>query len=362
MLKITKPTMVLDRRKCLRNLADMKEKARSSEVDFRPHFKTHQSALIGNWFRKAGIHSITVSTVSMARKFCNYGWKDITISLPVNILEVSEINELAKELNLNIVTESAEALQFLESNLTYGVGVYIKVDTGYNRSGIGWKDLKQFSEIIKFIKGASKLEFIGLLTHSGQTYHVETRTEIIEIYNDTVLKMNYIREHFQDDVPEMKISIGDTPSCSLVQKFTGIDEIRPGNFIFYDLMQYSIGACSMDQIGLSVACPVIAKSPQRNEIVIYGGAAQLSKDFLFKSSGDRIYGYVVLYEGEEWTRPVKGTYLARVTQDHGIIKTTGELFNRVKRGDVLGILPVHSCLTANLLKTYVTLDGENIDY
>ncbi len=31
-----------------------------------------------------------------------------------------------------------------------------------------------------------------------------------------------------------------------------------------------------------------------------------------------------------------------------------------KVGDLLGVLPVHSCLTADLLKEYQTLDGERI--
>lgn len=34
--------------------------------------------------------------------------------------------------------------------------------------------------------------------------------------------VNFSNEHL--------ISIGDTPSCSLVEKFIGIDEIRPGIF------------------------------------------------------------------------------------------------------------------------------------
>lgn len=362
MLEITKPTMILDKGKCMANLIAMRDKANTSNIAFRPHFKTHQSVIIGNWFRKAGIHPITVSSVTMAKYFANYGWKDITISIPVNVLELQEINELAKEVKLNIVVESTESLQYIDKHITYSVGVYLKIDTGYYRSGVWWKDMRLLEQIFILLKNSNKLMLQGLLTHSGHTYKVENKTEIIEIFNDTVLKMNFVREHFQDDWPDLKISIGDTPSCSLVQKFNGIDEIRPGNFIFYDLMQYSIGACTIDQVAMAVACPVIAKSPQRNEIVIYGGAVHLSKDFLFKSNGERMHGYVVLFEENNWTRPVKGTYVSNLTQDHGVITTTREFFDQVKRGDILGILPIHSCLTANLMKKYTTLDGERIDY
>jgi D-serine deaminase-like pyridoxal phosphate-dependent protein len=362
MIRITKPTLIINKEKCLSNLAGINEKARKSGVVFRPHFKTHQSAIIGNWFRKEGIREITVSTISMAKYFFNYGWKDITVSLPVNVLETYDINELANNIRLNITVESVDPLKYLDTYLTYKVGVYIKIDTGYHRSGILWDDQSEVDVVLNHIARSRKFDFIGFMTHAGQTYKAETRDEIIEIYNDTVGKMNYLKKQYIADWPNLMVSIGDTPSCSIVDDYSEVDEVRPGNFIFYDLMQYSIGACNLDQISIALAAPVIAKSSSRSEIVIYGGAVHLSKEFLYKSSGDRIYGYVVLFEENGWSKPLKGTYLARVTQDHGIIKTTHDIFEKIQRSDIIGILPIHSCLTANLMKRYITLDGENIDY
>ena len=37
------------------------------------------------------------------------------------------------------------------------------------------------------------------------------------------------------------------------------------------------------------------------------------------------------------------------------------VFEQVKVGDILAVLPVHSCLTANLMRHYVTLSGEVIE-
>jgi D-serine deaminase-like pyridoxal phosphate-dependent protein len=56
--KIMKPTLLLDEEKCRRNIRTMAEKARSSGVIFRPHFKTHQSIEIGNWFREEGYRQL----------------------------------------------------------------------------------------------------------------------------------------------------------------------------------------------------------------------------------------------------------------------------------------------------------------
>jgi D-serine deaminase-like pyridoxal phosphate-dependent protein len=340
----------------------MNDRASSGKVLFRPHFKTHQSAVIGNWFRKFGIHAITVSTISMAKYFFNYGWKDITVSLPVNILETYDINELSNNIQLNLTVESTDPLEYLDTYLTYRVGIFIKIDTGYHRSGIWWEDTEEIDRVLNYLKRSRKFDFKGFLTHSGQTYKAESKDEIIGLYEETVTRMTALKERYLAKWPGLILSVGDTPSCSLVDYFSGIDEIRPGNFIFYDLMQYSIGACELDQIAIALAVPVIGKNADRNEIVVYGGAVHLSKDFLYRSSGDRIYGYVVLFEEDQWSKPLKGTYLASITQDHGVIRTTQDIFSGIRRGDVIGILPIHSCLTANLMKKYITLDGENIDY
>jgi D-serine deaminase-like pyridoxal phosphate-dependent protein len=344
------------------NINKMQEKARANNVHFRPHFKTHQSAFIGNWFRKLGIHSITVSSVGMAKFFSAYGWKDITIAFPVNLLEINLMSELANEVNLNIILDNTEVLPFLEGGLNFQVGVFIEIDTGDHRSGVAWKDTAQIEKILEHLTYSSKLKFKGFLTHSGHTYHADSPETIRDIYKDTVQKLVYLKDLYKDSWPDILLSVGDTPSCSLVDDFLEVDEIRPGNFVFYDLMQYSLGACTMDDIAIAVACPIVGRNFQRNEIIIYGGAAHFSKDFLFRSNGERIYGYVVLFEENGWSRPISGSFLANMKQEHGIVRTSKEIIEELRIGDIIGVLPVHSCLTANLLRTYQTLEGENISY
>lgn len=362
MINITKPTLILDKDRCLGNISRMQEKARNSNVHFRPHFKTHQSAYIGNWFRRLGIHSITVSSAGMAKYFSAYGWRDITIAFPVNLLEMNLLSELANEVSLNVIVDSTEVLPFLEGGLNYQVGVFIEIDTGDHRTGVIWKDTSTIDRILEHLAVSVKLRFKGFLTHSGHTYHADSPETIRDIYQDTVQKLKYLKGLYVESWPDLILSIGDTPSCSLVEDLSGVDEMRPGNFVFYDLMQYSLGSCTLDQIAVAVACPVVGRSLARNEVIVYGGANHFSKDFLFRSNGERIYGYAVLFEDDGWSRPINGCFLADLKQEHGIIRTTKEIVEELRIGDVIGILPVHSCLTATLLKGYQTLDGENILY
>jgi D-serine deaminase-like pyridoxal phosphate-dependent protein len=51
---IVKPTLVLDEAAAMLNIHRMAGKARQQKIRFRPHFKTHQSAEIGEWFRQVG--------------------------------------------------------------------------------------------------------------------------------------------------------------------------------------------------------------------------------------------------------------------------------------------------------------------
>jgi D-serine deaminase-like pyridoxal phosphate-dependent protein len=85
--------------------------------------------------------------------------------------------------------------------------------------------------------------------------------------------------------------------------------------------------------------------------VIYGGAVHLSKEFITDKTGQRIFGLIALPDPScsTWGAAIKNTYAAALSQEHGIIKTTEDFIHNVKVGDILAVLPVHSCLTANLL-------------
>jgi D-serine deaminase-like pyridoxal phosphate-dependent protein len=217
---------------------------------FRPHFKTHQSVAIGEWFREHGVKAITVSSVSMAAYFADHGWDDITIAFPVNPREVDDINRLAEKIKLNLLLDSQEAALQLQSSLKTEVGIFIEIDTGSKRSGIESKELAVIEGIIEILSKSSKIRFLGFLTHAGHTYRAKNKADVLEIHQESLRQMKNLKEHFAAYHPIL--SIGDTPSCSLAEDFSGADEIRPGNFVFYDLMQASIGSCTLDDIAVAL--------------------------------------------------------------------------------------------------------------
>ena len=135
MIDIIKPTLLLNKEKCLNNLNTINNFVKLNNINFRPHFKTHQSLEVGRWFKKFEVKSITVSSVSMAKYFSDE-WDDILIAFPLNILEIEEIKNLQKKIKLSILIDSYDTLKFLDLNLKHKINVYLKVDVGYNRARI----------------------------------------------------------------------------------------------------------------------------------------------------------------------------------------------------------------------------------
>ena len=353
---IEKPTLVLDVEKCKANIAFMANKAAASNVIFRPHFKTHQSLEIGQWFKEQGVSKITVSSLSMATYFSSE-WKDITVAFPVNIREITTINNLAKNIQLNLCLENIEAAEFLSKNLNSQVHIYLKIDVGYHRTGIDPRSKDYIEKIMDVIDNSDKLTLMGFLGHAGHTYSCRSKEAVLSIQKESISVMHELKSAYYTRYPNLNISLGDTPGCSVANDFSGINEIRPGNFVFYDLVQEQIGSNRIDQIAVALACPIVAIHKQRNEIVVYGGGVHFAKDQLHTKEHGTIYGRVVEKDGTKWNGIVEGMFVKSLSQEHGIIAVPEEQIAKYKVGDYLLVLPVHSCMTANLMKEYLTTDG-----
>jgi D-serine deaminase-like pyridoxal phosphate-dependent protein len=360
MAEIIRPTLVVDKEVCLRNIEKMAQKAAKYNMRFRPHFKTHQSAKIGEWFKLFGINCITVSSVRMAEYFAANGWDDITLAFPVNVLEIENIKRLTASIKLNVLVENKAAAEVLVEKISYPLGIYIEIDTGYNRTGIAASNTTGINNILHQIWENKKLVFKGFLAHSGHTYQAKSTNEIFSRHFDTLLKLKSLKQKYKKDYPHVEISLGDTPSASICSTFEEVDEIRPGNFVFYDLMQQNLGVCNMEDIAVKMVCPVVSKHISRNEIIVYCGAVHISKDSIPNINGKKMYGRIVIQKDDEKILLDSLNYVSKLSQEHGTLKVTQNQFKNFQVGDLIEIIPVHSCLTANLNGHYQTTDGKLI--
>lgn len=355
--QIKVPTAILDSVQARQNIMVMAVKADRQNIHFRPHFKTHQSAEIGEWFREAGINSITVSSIRMAAFFAENGWEDILVAFPVNLRELSEINVQAARVDLSLIVESVDAAAKLDKGLTHTVRVWVKVDTGMRRAGVWWEDTHEIVELCRVILSSKNLELLGLLTHAGQTYHAHSPDEIRLMYAESNQRLIDLKDNLRTRLGKnLQISVGDTPGCWLSDYLGAVDQIRPGNFLLFDAMMMDLGVCRPEDVALVVACPVVAKHRRRNEVVIYGGAIHLSKEFMLRE-GNPIYGYAVELDHSRWVFNNQDNFVVSLSQELGIVRLADDVFDRVEVGGLLGIIPVHSCLVVDALGYMVDIQG-----
>jgi len=345
------------------NIDFMVEKADRLNVKLVPHFKTHQSKQIATFFNERGVDAITVSSVQMAQYFVESGWKDITVAFPFNRLEVEVINGFIQQgVNVKLLVTDAETVSFLSDKLVGHVSLLIELDAGYNRSGVSTEQTDKIKAIAREIIKSENTEFYGLYCHPGNTYHSDSIEDTKRLWADVIKKTNTVREALSGIGSALIIRIGDTPGCAIVEDMEGIDEIGPGNFVFYDLVMNYLNVCAESDIAVAVACPIVAKNDMRREIVIHGGAVHFSKDHLFDKDEKKFFGEMVIINETGWSNIIPDAKLVSVSQEHGVLKVSDELLETLHVGDVVGILPIHSCLTANLMGEYLSLQGQHFDH
>lgn len=361
MQELNTPCLLLDIKRVRRNAARMSEIALRNNVRLRPHVKTHKCIEVARIQTEGHDGAITVSTLAEARAFAKHGFKDITYAVPIEQGKFDDAIAILKGgVKLNLLTDDAETIKKLDkaaqkAGVTFDV--FVKIDCGTHRVGIEPR-MTEAVEIPRQVNDAKSLNFAGILTHAGHSYDAQSKNEIIAIARHErdlmVLHAEKLREE-GIDVPT--VSIGSTPTMSLVDQLKGIDEIRPGNYIFFDNYQATLGSCSFEDTALTVLAAIIHKSKDR--LVIDAGAIALSKDRgpvgLDPSCG---YGRVLDIEGSDTGMRVSG-----LSQEHGEIDAgDNDAFERFSVGDRVQVLANHSCLTAAQHSHFnVVENGEVVD-
>ncbi len=355
---IREPTLLLDTERVHRNIERMALRARLAGVRLRPHFKTHQSVAVGAWFREAGVEAITVSSLRMAADFAAAGWRDVTVAFPLNPRTMGQVNALASRIRLGVLVDAEAQVAALPAGLAPPLRVWLKIDVGFGRAGLPWDRPERVLELARTVAACPRSELAGLLTHAGHAYQAESPAEVLRVHDESLARLRALRDAMAGaGLPPPAISVGDTPTCSLAETFPGADEIRPGNFVFYDLMQARLGVCREEDIALALACPVVGLYPERGEAVVHGGAVHLGKESLPGADGEPIFGYLASLEEGSFGRVDHEAPLVGLSQEHGILRLPAERLLSLTLGQTVCILPVHACLAAEQHAGYLTLDG-----
>ena len=355
---LTSPTLVLKPEIVQNNLNNMISKASRLGLQLVPHFKTPQSREVGRWVIKNGVEEITVSSIKMAKYLSGIGFSRIHIAFPFNIREIEALTQLSENQLLSVQIVNVESVRFLNKKLDRTTSFFIEIDAGYGRTGVRFDDFDTIDDILSIANESTMLKFRGFYVHPGHTYY----SDIYKIYDETRSALSLLKSRYESKYPEIGIRIGDTPGCSIMEDFGPATEIGPGNFLFYDLMQVSIGSCKREDIAIALAVPIVDINRISGKILVHGGGVHLSKDFIQMNDGSKCFGEVVIFNDNGWDIPRQISRVVSVSQEHGVIQASQELLDSIKIGDIIGILPIHSCMTADCMKKYWSTKGEWIDH
>ena len=355
------PALLLDINILKRNIANMAIRARRLGVALRPHIKTHKCLEVARLQRDSGARGITVSTLTEGEIFAGAGFNDITYAVPLEPGKIQRALALASQVNLGITVDDLA----LVNKLDRAAGVeeqrlktWLKVDGGYHRAGVD-PDSAYALQLAQAIAGAEHLDFAGLLTHAGHAYKAAAVSEIQAIAHEERLILNRFAARLRArGIQVPLLSVGATPTMAVATDLEGIDEARPGNYVFHDRTQWALGSCQPEECALTVMATVISHQPDRNQVVIDAGALALSQD----------PGPTHLDSTPNWGAIVSDRTnmslhtsfnVVAMSQEHGIIKgkSAADLAG-LPVGCRVIILPNHSCLTAAQFDEYIVVEGE----
>ena len=302
--------------------------------------------------RSLGATGITVSTLMEARTFAEQGFADITWASPISLARVDEARELAEHVTLRVIIDSPDALIRLKGT-GYPFHVWLDVDCGYHRTGVDTTSDVALN-LARDIHNSPKLMFDGILTHAGHSYHARNRKEVEEIAEaERSIMVEFADRLRSEGVADVsRISVGSTPTMSVVKNLHGVTEARPGNYALYDFTQATLGSCKVNDCAVSVLASVVSSQPGSDHCVLDAGALGLSKDLGPDKVSQPTLGEI--FEDYEAGTLLPSIRVVSVSQEHGIVN------GRLPVGTKVRILPNHSCLTVAMYDEFFVVRGDEV--
>lgn len=338
------------------NIKHLQEIADLNQVKLRPHIKTHKSVEIFRMQESAGAVGITASKPAEALPFLEAGVKSITLAYPViDERKLAPFLRRAQELeaDINLCIDNAEGLATaykVTTRLRFPVGIFIIINVGYNRCGLEPKD-DRILELVQQMTRYKYPQFKGLLTHNGLTYDVSGWKKISRLNQKELKQLLKVKRRLEDNgITVEEISVGSTPGVLLGEGLEGVTEIRPGNYIFMDRTPVSMKLIKKRAVAQTILASVISEN--KHYYIIDAGKKVLSSD---KRGDQNDYG--LAYPLEFY--PQKGFQfeVVKLSEEHGFLAKRKDI--NLSIGDLVRILPNHSCVVSNLTRHFCLVDGEN---
>ena len=338
----------------------MQSAAKTRGLRLRPHAKTHKSIQLAQRQIAGGAVGICCAKLGEAEIFAEAGIEDIRLPYPLNPVNAERVIELLDRTRLSFIVDHADvAAGWSKAMQAAGreVDVLVKVDVGFHRCGID-PDAASAVAFVAQVAGLPGLRFRGLLSHAGHGYGATSEAELQAIARTEAQILTTLAARAgSDGVQVSEISVGATPTVrfSLVEQ--GLTEVRPGNYIYYDRTQVALGSASWDDCALTVLARVVTK-PASDRIIVDSGSKTLTNDLARGITQMPGHG-TVLTSVEGTQRPDEDLVVERLSEEHAVVRARSGSHALVP-GDLVRIVPNHSCVVSNLVDAAWIVDGNDV--
>jgi len=353
------PALLVERGRLEANLGEMAALCRKADVRLRPHVKTHKCVELARLQQAGGASGLTAAKVSEAAVFAEAGFSDILVAYPLVGRKPGALRRIAEDTGarLSTVADSPEGVEGLSSawvGASEPLPVHLKVDTGFGRVGVPVDDPDRAADLAGLIERAPGLLFAGILTHAGHAYAAVSAEEVESIGREEGESMAVLAGRLRRAGIEVgEVSVGSTPTARRAAQVPGVTEVRPGNYVFHDAIQVSLGVVPLERCALTVWTTVVSRAaPDR--AVCDAGSKVFSSDRRIRGEGSGEHGIVLDGEG----RGDPGLRLARLSEEHGWLSL--DPGHGLEVGRRLRVVPAHACPTVNLSPWLWVVEGERV--
>jgi len=342
------PALVIDLDIMERNLRRVGEYCAANGLRLRPHTKTHKVPAVGKRQLDSGAVGLTVAKVGEAEVMLGSKTPDLLIAYPViGRSKLARLMQVAKKTKVTVALDSisvARQLSEAAKEAQVEITVLAEVDAGLNRVGVS--PGPELIELARGIQRLPNLKFEGIDFYPG---HVrDTGERGMQQVRELSQTVQCILDDFRREGIDVRIvSGGSTPSLFHSHEVRGVNEIRPGTYVYNDVNTVASGACTFDDCAASVLVTVVSTA-RKGQIIVDGGSKTFSSD---TAAGPSVHGRIV--EEPECA-------FHRLNEEHGYVDITHS--NRgFTVGDRLHVIPSHVCVVVNLHEYVYGKRGDQVE-
>ena len=344
------PAVVVDLDVMERNLSRVADYCRAHQLLLRPHTKTHKIPELAKRQIASGATGITVAKLGEAQVMLDAGIDDIMIAYPiVGAEKTTRLAQIAERAKVCVSLDSEEAAREISAAAKKQgttIGILLEMDVGFGRCGLNKEsDLVTLAQKITELPA---LEFKGLMFFPGHFgVEPEQRASMRAQVNGFLDRS--IAAFERAGLPLAVVSGGSTPTAYEGGLFHGVNEMRPGTYIFNDRNTVAISAASLSDCALSVVVTVVSTAVS-GHAVVDGGSKTFSYDRFQGGDGS---GYGIVKEDS-------AAQVERFSEEHGHLNI-GRSERSYRVGDRLSIIPNHVCTTVNMHDEIYGVRGEQVE-